>query len=27
VPHRNHLHYQPGHYDVHRSGHFDHHPW
>lgn len=22
VPHRNHFHYVPGHYDVHRSGHW-----
>lgn len=22
VPHRNHFHYVPGHYDVHRTGHY-----
>lgn len=26
VPHGNHLHYVPGHYDFHQSGHYDHHP-
>jgi hypothetical protein len=25
VRHRNHLHFVPGHYDVHRSGHFHPH--
>ncbi len=25
VRHRNHYHYVPGHYDVHRDGHWDHH--
>lgn len=25
VPHRGHLDYVPGHYDVHRTGHWDHH--
>jgi hypothetical protein len=24
VPHGNHLDYVPGHYDLHRSGHWDH---
>lgn len=26
VPHGNHLHYVPGHYDLHQSGHYDYHP-
>lgn len=25
VPHRGHFDYVPGHYDVHRTGHWDHH--
>lgn len=25
VPHRGHFHYVPGHYDVHRTGHWDTH--
>jgi hypothetical protein len=25
VPHYDHYHYVPGHFDVHRTGHWDHH--